>query len=186
MVITAHCRSAAPASDIRIPSHDSCISDRHNLPRSYTRIVTAGWVNEGRNIEEFQCRMWVGAPRAGFQPATIRLTVECPTAEYLSSSCRLRPVHPRLGQHRHHKKILNGQGESPAMTDDEPPPFISNRKTRPASTRRRRVRVDHPERGADQVVDEIDFRAGQERAPRRITVTVHLIRYAVPSMARVN
>ena len=40
---------------------------------------------------------------------------------------------------------------------------ISDRKARPAATRRRGVRIDHAERGADQIVDEIDFRAGEER-----------------------
>src|SRR5437870_2923094 len=39
----------------------------------------------------------------------------------------------------------------------------SDRKAGPAAARRRGIRVDHAERGADQVVDEIDLRAREER-----------------------
>src|SRR3954453_17366341 len=35
--------------------------------------------------------------------------------------------------------------------------ITSDRKTRPASTRRGRIRIDHPERRPDQIVDEIHF-----------------------------
>src|SRR5512132_3838354 len=39
----------------------------------------------------------------------------------------------------------------------------SDRKTGPATTRCRSIRIDDAERCADQVVDEIDFGAGEER-----------------------
>src|SRR3954452_7571318 len=41
--------------------------------------------------------------------------------------------------------------------------FCSDRKAGPAAARRGGIRIDHPERGADQVVDEIDLGARQER-----------------------
>src|SRR6266516_2641421 len=40
---------------------------------------------------------------------------------------------------------------------------FSYRKTRPATTRRGGIRIDHTERRADQIVDEIDLRACEER-----------------------
>ena len=45
---------------------------------------------------------------------------------------------------------------------------FSDRKAGPAAARRGGIRIDHAERGADQVVDEIDFGAGEERYRGRI------------------
>src|SRR5258708_4150318 len=39
------------------------------------------WVNHGKNIVRFQGEKSIIAARAGFDPATIRLSVECSTAE---------------------------------------------------------------------------------------------------------
>src|SRR5215207_4481956 len=48
------------------------------------------------------------------------------------------------------------------------PPQFSDRKTRPATARRGRIRIDHTERRADQIVDEINLGACEERYRGRI------------------
>src|ERR1043165_6227620 len=45
---------------------------------------------------------------------------------------------------------------------------ISDRKTGPAATRRGGGRIDHAERRADQIIDEIDFGAREERHRGRV------------------
>src|SRR5439155_16397049 len=47
-------------------------------------------------------------------------------------------------------------------------PQFSDRKARPAAARRGGIRIDHAERGADQIVDEIDLRTCEERHRGRI------------------
>jgi hypothetical protein len=72
---------------------------------------------------------------------------------------------------RGHPSRRRAKSAAPPATTAKP---FSNRETGAAAAGCGGVGIDHPERGANQIVDEIDLRTGQKRHRIRLATSLHL------------